>query len=155
MLLMLCLGLLAGSDLRLNRPGMVVGRPWVPSKRAHHVLCTVLAGCLALAVFITVQAWRTESKLVRAITLANDYALDVVNYFVGEQLDIGHKFLGILDFKFLIFKLGRNAGDYTIPRCAMRDARCGMRDARCKKLCIKHPASCNLYRPVSRVIIAL
>jgi O-antigen ligase len=76
MLLALCLGLLAGSDARQNSAlDRVVGSKTLAlSSRASQIALLGLAGCLSIALLITWQAARAESKLVRAITLAKAYA---------------------------------------------------------------------------------
>ncbi len=74
MLLALCLGLLAGSDARLSITRDGVTGLLMLSRRSAHIALIGLTCCLAAATFISVQAWRAESKLVRAITLANEFA---------------------------------------------------------------------------------
>jgi O-antigen ligase len=76
MLLGLCLGLLAGSDTRQHNPkGRVLASvSLVLSSRDRRIMLAGLACCLSTALYISWQAVRAESKLVRAITLAKAYA---------------------------------------------------------------------------------
>ena len=74
MLLALCLGLLASSDLRLGDQAAVQAHGLGVSARTRRAGLLVLACCLLLASWLSVQALRAERRLVSAITLANRYA---------------------------------------------------------------------------------
>ena len=74
-LMVLCLGILAGSDARLNIQGGFFALE-VQLSRVHTVLIlAALLCCLALAIYLTNQATRAERHLVQAIHWVNSLRL--------------------------------------------------------------------------------
>ena len=74
MLLALCLGLLARSDLRLGDQAAARAHGFGVSARTLQAAGVGLACCVVVASGLSVQALRAERKLVSGITLANGYA---------------------------------------------------------------------------------